>query len=157
MEIGFDQDHPPRHLSFAHYFDDEGLKQWHDSDYLNISPRPSNLYQWNLTLLMKISYNQYTKQTFHFKFSGNPSATCWVVFWSLYDNTFNTLRPIQNCRHFADDIFECIFPELKLWISLDISFKFVPSVRINTIPALVQIMAWRLPGDKPLSEPMMVS
>ena len=25
-----------------------------------------------------------------------------------------------------------------------------------TIPALVQIMAWRRPGDKPLSEPMMV-
>ena len=25
---------------------------------------------------------------------------------------------------------------------------------INNIPALVQIMAWRRPGDKPLSEPM---
>ena len=28
---------------------------------------------------------------------------------------------------------------------------------MNNIPALVQIMAWRRPGDKPLSEPMMVS
>ena len=28
---------------------------------------------------------------------------------------------------------------------------------INNIPALVQIMAWRRPDDKPLSEPMMVS
>ena len=28
---------------------------------------------------------------------------------------------------------------------------------INNIPALVQIMAWRRPGDKPLSEPMVVS
>ena len=27
---------------------------------------------------------------------------------------------------------------------------------INNIPALVQIMAWRRPGDKPLSEPIMV-
>ena len=27
---------------------------------------------------------------------------------------------------------------------------------INDIPALVQILAWRRPGDKPLSEPMMV-
>ena len=27
---------------------------------------------------------------------------------------------------------------------------------INNIPALVQIMAWRRPGDKPLSGPMMV-
>ena len=28
---------------------------------------------------------------------------------------------------------------------------------MNNIPALVQIMAWRRPGDKTLSEPMMVS
>ena len=34
---------------------------------------------------------------------------------------------------------------------------FLKNVRINNIPALVQIMAWRRPGDKPLSEPMMVS
>ena len=37
------------------------------------------------------------------------------------------------------------------------SMKFVPKGPINNIPALVQIMAWRRPGDKPLSEPMMVS
>ena len=37
-----------------------------------------------------------------------------------------------------------------------ISLKCVPKVRINNIPALVQIMAWRRPGDKPLSEPMML-
>ena len=42
-------------------------------------------------------------------------------------------------------------------IALKISPKFVPKVRINNIPALVQIMAWRRPGDKPLTEPMMVS
>ena len=28
---------------------------------------------------------------------------------------------------------------------------------MNNGPALVQIMAWRRPGDKPLSEPMMVT
>ena len=37
------------------------------------------------------------------------------------------------------------------------SLKFVPTVQINNIPALVQIMAWRQPDDEPLSEPMMVS
>ena len=41
-------------------------------------------------------------------------------------------------------------------ISIKISLKFVPKVRINNIPTLVQIMAWRRPGDKPLSGPMMV-
>ena len=33
------------------------------------------------------------------------------------------------------------------WISLKISLNFVPTVRINNIPALVQIMACRRPGD----------
>ena len=36
------------------------------------------------------------------------------------------------------------------------SLKFVPRGSINNTPALVQIMAWRRWGDKPLSEPMMV-
>ena len=38
-----------------------------------------------------------------------------------------------------------------------ISLKFVLKVQIDNIPALVPIMAWRRPGDKPLSETMMVS
>ena len=70
---------------------------------------------------------------------------------------FNTLRPRQNGRYFADDIFKCIILNKNAWIALKISLKFVPSVRIKNISALVQIMVWRRPGDKPLSEPMMVS
>ena len=68
----------------------------------------------------------------------------------------NTLRPRQNGRHFADDIFKCIFLNENVWIPIKISLKFVPQGPINNIPALVQIMAWRRSGDKPLSEPMMV-
>ena len=56
-----------------------------------------------------------------------------------------------------DDIFKCIFFNENVWISITISMKFAPKGPINDIPALVQIMAWRRPGDKPLSEPMMVS
>ena len=70
---------------------------------------------------------------------------------------FNTLRSRQNCRHFADDIFKCIFMNENVWISLKISLEFVPKIPMNNIPSLVQIMAWRRSGDKPLSEPMMVS
>ena len=69
----------------------------------------------------------------------------------------NTLRPRQNGRHFADDIFKCIFLNENVWISIKISLKIVPKGPINSITALVQIMAWRHSGDKPLSEPMMVS
>ena len=69
----------------------------------------------------------------------------------------NTLRPRQNGRRFPDDIFKWIFLNENVWIPIEISLKFVPMGPINNIPTLVQIMAWRRPGDKPLSEPMMVS
>ena len=70
--------------------------------------------------------------------------------------TLNTLRPRQNGPHFADDTFKRIFVNETFRISIKISLKFVPKGPINNIPALVQIMAWRRSGDKPLSEPMMV-
>ena len=61
-----------------------------------------------------------------------------------------TPTPGQNSRNFADDFFMkekfCIWNRFSL---------FVPEGIINNIPALVQIMAWCLPGDKPLSEPML--
>ena len=70
---------------------------------------------------------------------------------------FNTLRPRRNEQHFADDIFKRIFFNENVWISIKISMKFVPKGPVNNIPSLVQIMAWRRSGDKPWSEPMMVS
>ena len=66
-----------------------------------------------------------------------------------------SLRLRQNRRHFADDVFKCNFMNKIGWIPIEISLKFVPKGPINNIPALVQIMAWRRTGDKPLSEPMM--
>ena len=68
----------------------------------------------------------------------------------------NTLRPRQNGLHFADDIFERIFVNENVRISVTIPLKFIPNVPINNISALVQIMAWRRPGDKPLSESIMI-
>ena len=54
--------------------------------------------------------------------------------------------------------FKCIFLKENVWIlTKKISLKFVPKGPINNIPALVPIMAWRRPGNNPLSEPMMVS
>ena len=61
-------------------------------------------------------------------------------------------------------IFQTAFSNAFSWMKM---YKFllrfhwslflVPKGTINNIPALVRIMAWRRPGDKPLSEPMMVS
>ena len=58
---------------------------------------------------------------------------------------------------FADDIFISILLNGNIWILIEISLKFVPSAPIINIQTLVQIMAWRRSGDKPLFEPMMVS
>ena len=68
----------------------------------------------------------------------------------------NTLRPRQNGYHFAGDTFKCIFLNQNVRNSINISLKFVPKGGIHNITSLVQIMAWRRTGDKPLSEPMMV-
>ena len=66
----------------------------------------------------------------------------------------NSFIPGQNGRHFQDDISKCILFNDNVEISIEISLKFVLKGPINDIPALIQIMAWRHPGDKPLSEPM---
>ena len=81
----------------------------------------------------------------------NPSAVPMQEYGSMH---VNTLRHRQNGRHFPGDIFKCIFLNKNVWIK--ISLKFVPKVRIHNIPALVQLIDWCRPGDKPLSEPLMV-
>ena len=68
----------------------------------------------------------------------------------------NTLKPRQNGRHFADDIFKCILFNGNVWIPITISLKFVPQGPINSILELVQIMAWCQAGNKPLCEPKVV-
>ena len=65
----------------------------------------------------------------------------------------NTLWLRQNGCRFADDVFECIFLNENVWILIKFHWSFFP---INNIPALVQVMAWRRSGNKPLSEPVMV-
>ena len=70
---------------------------------------------------------------------------------------FNISRPRQNGCHFRDYIFKSNFLNENIWILLKVSLKFVPKGPINNNPAFVQIMAWRRPGDKSLSELMIVT
>ena len=84
------------------------------------------------------------------------SQTCSNNRMSSINFCVNTLRPRQNGHNFPDDIFKCIFLNESICISLKIWLHSFPKFRINNNPALVQIMAWHRPGDKPLSEPMMV-
>ena len=52
----------------------------------------------------------------------------------------------------ADEIFKCIFMKENDRIPIHISLKFVPRSPIDNKAALVQAMAWRRTGDKPLPE-----
>ena len=89
--------------------------------------------------------------------SMDNSRNCFPGIQNGQGIVFNTLRQRQNERHFADDIFKCIFVNENVWISIIISLKFVPKGPINNTAALVQIMAWRRPDAKPLSEAMMAN
>ena len=66
-----------------------------------------------------------------------------------------THHPGQDGHHFTEDIFKYIFMNEKFCILIKISLRFVPKSPIDNNPALVQVMTWRRPGDKPLSEPML--
>ena len=55
----------------------------------------------------------------------------------------------------ADDTFNWIFLTDNDKIPIQISLKLVPRSPIDNKPALVQGMAWRQTGAKPLPEPMM--
>ena len=76
-----------------------------------------------------------------------------------------TLKDIDRYRYLTywgrdkmADIFKTTlsneFPWMKTYEFWTFSMKSVPRGPINDIPALVQIMAWCRPGDKPLSESM---
>ena len=56
----------------------------------------------------------------------------------------------------AGDVFKCIFVNENEKIPIQISLKHVPRSPIENKPALIQVMAWRRTGDKPLPEPMMI-
>ena len=131
------------------------------SQWRGLLPRLFHLYKRH-TWLPSLQHLRMTRSIQHDDLSilklthwplGDVAATLRYNLWIH----INTLRPRQNGHYFAGDIFKCIFLNENALILFKISLKFVPKVWIDNIPALVQIMAWRRPGDKQLSEPMMVS
>ena len=123
----------------------------------SIDPSPESMLAYHQRCVVALTGNNFTRiihklNAYHA--CGNHKFKITVT--SLRSQWVNILRSRQNGRHFADDIFKYIFLNENACISLKISLKFVPRGPINNIPSLVQIMAWRRPGDKPLSEPMMI-
>ena len=95
---------------------------------------------------IKTRYGAYMSIIINKKWNFFQKPTCtwrnWPSWPAIFLPELNTLTPRRNEN---------------VWISIKISLKFVPEGPINNIPALVQIMARCRPGDKPLSEPMLVS
>ena len=54
----------------------------------------------------------------------------------LINACVNSSFPGQNGRHFADDIFGCIFMNEMFFVWIKISLKFVPKGPIDNNPAL---------------------
>ena len=83
----------------------------------------------------------------------------WVMAWHQTSNK-PLLEPILTHRGRGKmaAIFQTTFSNAFSWIQMFVfRLTFVPKGPINNIPVLVQIMAWRRPGDKPLSETVLVS
>ena len=73
----------------------------------------------------------------------------------LFIAMFNSSPLDKMVAIFADEIFKFIFFNENIKISIQISLKFVSGGLIDNTSALVQVMAWRRAGDKPLPEPIM--
>ena len=98
--------------------------------------------------------------------AGNSPVTGVELTWKWqHFSIFLASKSVQKeLTHWGRDKMDAIsqtpFSSEFSWMKMfDFRSKFhwfVPKGLINNIPAFVQIMAWRRPGDKPLSEPMMV-
>ena len=74
---------------------------------------------------------------FWWKFKQIIPENVWKMLAILFQHyCVNTLRPRQDGRHFADDIFKCIFLNENFLIAIKISLKFVPKGPINNIPTI---------------------
>ena len=83
----------------------------------------------------------------------------WMTGWVNNREAGDLRRHLANydVTVMADDIFKYIFLNGNVLFPIKIALNIVSKGPINNIPALVQIMAWRRSGDKPLPEPMVVS
>ena len=114
------------------------LVVWENHEYSNINENVS---------LSCINFDAERR----FLLAMNPKTiwSTWQISWIYLEHVqrygvsrdvviyFITFKPKQNVRHFADDIFKCIFLNENIWNSINISLNFVHQGQINNILALV--------------------
>ena len=87
------------------------------------------------------------------KHSDQINTICHYKIWQLTHRDRDKLAVFSR-RHFQRHFLEW---KWKIEFRLRFHWSLIPVDPINTIPVLVQVMASRRPGDKPLFEPMMLS
>ena len=93
---------------------------------------------------------------YYFSLSACQSVLRYSQFcWCQSSNPNQLIVPSRKCRSFRRWYFQMHVHKWKMFISIQISLKFVPKCPIDNNPALVAIMAWRRVGDTPLSEPIL--
>ena len=104
-----------------------------------------NIFQWKSNQNTTIFIEENARQNVVCEMASILSRPqCVNIFWLW-----------QIGHHYADDIFKCIFLNENVWIARKKSLNIFPEDPINNIQSLVQIMAWHLPCDRPLSETIM--
>ena len=79
----------------------------------------------------------------------------WVstsIPWLIINHPLTHWGRDKMAATWADDIFKCNIVSEDVLTSIKISLNLVSKGRINNMPTLVQIIAWRRSADKPLSE-----
>ena len=94
------------------------------------------------------------------KQSGIDVEECWFSKQLRTETSSQSLTnlTLDKMTSISKTTFSDAFSRMKSFcFFIKISPKFVPKCLIDNNWALVQVMAWRWPGNKALSEPMMVS
>ena len=137
------------------YYEDEVIMRPFDLYNRNAS---TGKITFNIELAMDSNHKDETVVKLSYLYKGLRILVRWYLYTELVPNFFsclilpltillltitiiliffNTLRPRQKGRHFADDIFKCIFVNENIWNPTEISLKFIPRDQINNILALV--------------------
>ena len=119
--------------------------------------RQVNMFQFSLksVLLTPIDKKQGIAQSMAWR---KTTAFCCIKYCVSHRRSFDSfLTHWRNGHNFADDPFKRILLNETFRSAFKISLTFAPKGPVNNIEAFVQIMAWCRPGDKPLSEPMIMS
>ena len=110
---------------------------------------PSLKFEWNRLVSPRFEWTLKFERSPRFEgiTLRSPRIECFTYFWG-WSSTWK--RPPFRTRHF-----QCIFMNEKFCISVRISLTSVPEGQIDNNSALVEIMAWRRTGAKPLPQPML--